>query len=185
MLVLASTSPRRAELLRAAGIAFEVETAEIDEDPLPAELPEDYVRRVARDKATSVARRKSGNLVLAADTAVVVDGTILGKPSGQGEARRMLKRLSGRSHDVLTAVALLNGAREWTAVERTRVHFLPISTDEIESYVASEEPLDKAGAYAIQGLASRFIAGLEGSYTNVVGLPIATVCRLLRQAGGL
>ena len=185
MLVLASASPRRADLLRAAGIPFAIDAAEIDEDPLPGELAEPYVLRVARDKAAAVARRKSGNLVLAADTTVVVDGTILGKPTDESEARRMLECLAGRAHDVLTGVALRDGDREFTAVECTRVHFLPISTDEIDWYIASGEPCDKAGAYAIQGLASRFIGRLEGSYTNVVGLPIATVCALLRQAGGL
>lgn len=185
VLTLASASPRRADLLRAAGIPFEVDPAEIDEDPLPGETADEYVMRVARDKAEAVACRKSGTLVLAADTTVVVDGAILGKPATDDDARTMLQRLSGRAHHVLTGIVLRNGSREFAAVERTRVHFLPINADEIEWYIASGEPRDKAGAYAIQGLASRFIAGLEGSYTNVVGLPIGRVCSLLRQAGGL
>ncbi len=185
MLILASGSPRRAALLRAAGIPFEVDAPNIDEDPLPGESPEQYVIRVARDKAAPVACRKTGKLVLGADTAVVVDGAILGKPAGPDDAREMLQRLSGRAHDVLTGVALRAGALELTAVASTEVHFLPISTDEIDWYIASGEPLDKAGAYAIQGLASRFVERIHGSYTNVVGLPVATVCGLLRQAGGL
>jgi septum formation protein len=185
VLILASASPRRADLLRAAGISFEIAAAEIDEDPLPGEPADRYVLRVARDKAAEVACRNSGTLVLAADTTVVVEDAILGKPVDDADARRMLERLSGREHDVLTGVVLRNGSREFTAVERTRVRFLPISTDEIDRYIASGEPRDKAGAYAIQGLASRFIAELDGSYTNVVGLPVGRVCSLLREAGGL
>ena len=184
MLVLASASPRRASLLRAAGIPFEVDAPNIDEDPLPGESPEQYVVRVARDKALAVACRKSGKLVLGADTTVVVGGAILGKPADATEARNMLQRLSGRAHDVLTGVALRDGGREWTAVVSTEVRFLPITPAEIDSYIASGEPLDKAGAYAIQGLASRFIERIDGSYTNVVGLPVGVVCALLRQAGG-
>jgi septum formation protein len=185
MLILASASPRRADLLRAAGIEFELEAAEIDEDPLPGESPDQYVLRVARDKAEAVACRKSGNLVLAADTTVVVGGSILGKPADDGEARAMLQRLSGREHLVMTGVVLRNGRREFAAVERTRVRFLPLDAEEIDRYIASGEPHDKAGAYAIQGGASRFIDQLDGSYTNVVGLPIGRVCSLLREAGGL
>lgn len=185
MLILASASPRRADLLRAAGIEFVVEPAEINEDPLPEEPPDQYVLRVARAKVDAVACRKSGGLVLAADTTVVLDGAILGKPADPGEARMMLQALAGRDHDVLTGVALRNGHREFSAVERTRVRFLPISAKEIERYIESGEPYDKAGGYAIQGLASRFIAELDGSYTNVVGLPVGRVCSLLREAGGL
>ena len=184
-LILASASPRRAELLRAAGIDFIVEPAEINEDALAGEPADQYVLRVAREKAEAVARRKTGNLVLAADTTVVVDEAILGKPADAGEARIMLQRLAGRHHDVLTGVVLRNGGREFAAVERTRVRFLPISAEEIERYIASGEPYDKAGAYAIQGLAARFIDELDGSYTNVVGLPIGRVCSLLRAAGVL
>jgi septum formation protein len=182
-LVLASASPRRAELLRAAGFHIEVVPAEVDEALLPGEAPEAYVARVARDKAAAVACRKIGNPVLAADTAVVLDGEILGKPSDDAHARSMLERLSGRTHDVLTGVRLSVDGRGFEAVERTRVRFLPITADEIAWYIASGEPRDKAGGYAIQGLASRFVDWVEGSYTNVVGLPVATVHRLLRQAG--
>jgi septum formation protein len=182
VLVLASASPRRADLLRAAGIPFTVEIADVDESPRPGEPAETYVVRIAREKAAVVSCRKSGNPILGADTTVVIDGLILGKPSDGEEARAMLERLSGRVHEVLTGVALRTGADEWTAVECTRVRFLPMDTDEITWYVASGEPDGKAGAYAIQGLASRFIECIEGSYTNVVGLPVATVCGLLRRA---
>lgn len=185
VLILASASPRRAELLRAAGIEFEIDPAEVDEDPRPGEPAEQYVLRVARDKADAIACRKTGRLILAADTTVVVDDTILGKPADDAEARMMLQRLSGREHDVLTGIVLRNGCREWSAVEHTRVRFLPIDPMEIERYIESGEPCDKAGGYAIQGLASQFIARLDGSYTNVVGLPVGRVCSLLREAGGL
>lgn len=183
MLVLASASPRRADLLRAAGIPFRVEPAEIDEEPFPDEPADGYVLRVARDKALAAACRKSGNPILGADTAVVVDGRILGKPAGPYDSRRMLETLSGRVHDVLTGVVLLIGDGEHRAVERTRVRFLPLGSDEIEWYIASGEPEGKAGGYAIQGLASRFIDRVEGSYSNVVGLPVTTVCQMLRRTG--
>jgi septum formation protein len=148
----------------------------------PGETAEAYVLRIAREKASAVFRRESGNPVLGADTTVAIDGLILGKPADDEEARTMLERLSGRVHDVLTGIAVRAGSGEWTAVESTRVRFLPMDMDEITWYVASGEPRGKAGAYAIQGLASRFIDRIEGSYTNVVGLPVATVCRLLRRA---
>lgn len=185
MLILASASPRRSDLLRAADIRFEVETADVDETPRISESPGDYVLRVARDKAFTVERRKPGNLILAADTTVVIGGQILGKPADDEDARIMLKSLSGRVHDVLTGVVLRENGREWTAVARTEVRFLPLSDSEITWYIASGEPRDKAGAYAIQGRASRFIDRIDGSYSNVVGLPVATVCDLLRQAGRL
>lgn len=181
--ILASASPRRAELLSAAGIPFDIHPADVDERPRPGETPAAYVSRVARDKALTVGCRFSGSAVLAADTAVVLDGYLLGKPVDDEEARTMLERLSGRTHDVLTGVAVALGERLVDAVEPTSVRFLPLSPEEIEWYVASGEPRGKAGAYAIQGLASRFVDRIEGSYSNVVGLPIATVWRLLRQAG--
>jgi septum formation protein len=184
-IVLASASPRRAELLRAAGFAIEVVPAEVDEAPIPGEAPDAYVARVARDKASAVACRKPGSLILGADTAVVLDGEILGKPAGDEDARRMLERLSGRTHDVMTGVTLLLDGREFGAVQRTRVHFLPITADEIAWYIETGEPHDKAGAYAIQGLASRFVGRIEGSCSNVIGLPVATVYQLLREAGQL
>lgn len=184
-IVLASASPRRAELLRAAGFPIEVVPAEVDEAPLPGEAPDAYVSRVARDKASAVACRKSGSLILGADTAVVLDGEILGKPADAEDARRMLQRLSGQTHDVYTGVTLLLDGREFSAVQRTRVRFLPITVDEIAWYLDSGEPHDKAGAYAIQGLASRFVDRVEGSCSNVVGLPVATVYQLLKEAGQL
>jgi septum formation protein len=177
-LILASGSARRAELLRAAGIAFEIAPAEIDERPLSGETPAAYVERLAREKAQAVARRHPDAAILGADTTVVVDGIILGKPADDGDARSMLATLSGRTHDVLTGIALIKNGRLVSAVETTRVRFARLSDDDITWYVASGEPRGKAGAYAIQGLASRFVDGIEGSYSNVVGLPIALVWKL-------
>lgn len=174
-LVLASASPRRAELLRAAGIAFEVIAADVDETPLANEPAADYVQRLAAEKARAVSPRAAGRPVLAADTVVVVDGAILGKPRDQEDARRMLGLLSGRVHSVLTGVALGDDVR----VASTSVEFAPLTAEEIAWYVASGEPGDKAGAYAIQGLASRFVTRIDGSYSNVVGLPVALVYEML------
>jgi septum formation protein len=182
-LILASASPRRADLLTAAGFAFDVMPIEIDERVLAAERPTDYVVRLARAKAREVARRNPGRPVLGADTAVVVDDRILGKPADAAEAGEMLRMLSGRSHDVLTGVAVCLDRREACDVACTRVRFLHLSDAEIAWYVASGEPFDKAGAYAVQGLASRFVEGINGSYSNVVGLPVATVYRALKQIG--
>jgi septum formation protein len=177
VIVLASASPRRAELLRAAGILFDVIVANVDETVHAGESPDDYARRVAAAKARAVSAQARERPVLAADTVVVVDDHILGKPVNDDDARRMLRLLSGRAHDVLTAVVL----NDEIAVERTRVEFVTLSDDEIAWYVASGEPRDKAGAYAIQGLASRFISRIEGSYSNVVGLPVSRVYQLLRR----
>ena len=192
-LILASASPRRAELLRAAGIPFSVEPVEVDEEPWNSEAPAAYVERVATDKARALVCRKPGTLVLAADTTVVVSGLILGKPADDADAARMLGMLSGADHEVLTGVALRRGAEVVTHVERSRVRFLQLTPDEIAWYVATQEPRDKAGAYAIQGLASRFVEHIHGSYSNVVGLPIAQVvpaplrvwgrCRTARRLG--
>ena len=181
-LVLASASPRRAELLSAAGFSFVVQSVEIDETPRPNEDAEALVLRLASVKASAVARSAAEG-VLAADTVVVVDGEILGQPGDDEDAADMLRRLSGRSHDVVTGLAVLHGPSLVTAVERTRVHVTALHRDEIDWYVRSGEPRDKAGAYGIQGLASRFIERIDGSYTNVVGLPVATVRRLLRSMG--
>jgi septum formation protein len=181
MLILASASPRRAELLAAAGFTFEVAPQAVDEAVRPGETPEAYVVRVAWEKVHS-ACRKSGTVVIGADTAVVIDGEILGKPRDDRDAADMLKRLSGRTHDVLTGV-VLRGDQLVSDLARTAVRFLPLADAEIGWYVASGEPRDKAGAYAIQGLASRFVDHIEGSYSNVVGLPIALVSRLLRRLG--
>jgi len=182
-LILASASPRRAELLTAAGFAFRVVPADVDEAPRPDELPSAYALRVARDKADTVFRscRESGIIVLAADTVVTIGGEILGKPSDSSDARRMLGLLSGAVHDVHTAVVVRTSAVERAEVVTTRVRFRPLDPAEIEWYVASGEPDGKAGAYAIQGRAARFIDRIEGSWSNVVGLPIADVDRLLKE----
>jgi septum formation protein len=182
-LILASASPRRAELLRAAGYAFEIEPADVDESAAPAEPAEDYVLRVAGEKAQAVLRRCPDCTVLAADTTVVVDGIMLGKPADDEHARQMLARLSGRAHRVLTGVALAREGREVRALASTLVRFAVLTPADIDWYVASGEPRDKAGAYGVQGLASRFVEGIEGSYTNVVGLPVALVHTLLAQSG--
>ncbi len=182
-LILASASPRRSDLLTAAGFAFDVEPVEIDECALPDEPPTAYVSRLAVAKAREIARRNPGRPVIGADTTVVVDGRILGKPADRVEASNMLQMLSGRSHDVLTGVAVCLDGVEAHEVARTQVHFLHLSPAEIDWYVASGEPFDKAGGYAVQGLASRFVESIDGSYSNVVGLPVATVYRLLKRFG--
>jgi septum formation protein len=182
-LILASASPRRAELLRQAGIDCAVMPADVDETVAPGELPEGYVRRVSEAKARVIAARVPGSLVLSADTTVVVSGEILGKPSNADDARRMLRALSGRTHEVLTAVTLAgpgSASGPETRVASTAVEFAHLSDPEIDWYVATGEPMDKAGAYAIQGLASRFVTRISGSYSNVVGLPVALVYGLLR-----
>ena len=184
MLVLASRSPRRQEILARAGIPFVVRPVEIDEALLPGEDAWAYVRRVARQKAEAAAAAP-GDIVLGADTVVVVDEEILGKPAGPADAARMLGRLSGREHMVLTGICLRAASTLIEDLEATRVRFVPLSPREIGAYVASGEPLDKAGAYAIQGLASRFVDRVEGCYFNVVGLPIARVCRHLVALGAL
>jgi septum formation protein len=174
-LVLASGSPRRRELLEGLGVRFTVRPVDLDESPLPGEAPRDYVLRLALEKAAAA----SGELVLAADTTVVVDGEILGKPRDDEDARRMLRLLSGREHSVLTGIALGKAAE----VDETLVRFAPLSPAEIDWYVATGEPRDKAGAYAIQGLGSLFVEGVEGSYSNVVGLPIPLMYRLFSRLG--
>jgi len=185
-LLLASASPRRAELLRSAGFDFDVQAASVDETPHQGEAPEAYVRRIAEAKArTALASEAHDRVVLAADTTAVVDGRILGKPDDDADAARMLRLLSGRRHEVLTGVTLASVATLETCVEVTGVEFAPLSDDEIAWYVASGEPSDKAGAYAVQGLASRFVTRIEGSYSNVVGLPLSLVYRMLTERSGL
>ena len=179
-LILASASPRRAELLTAAGFTFEIAVARVDETPAPAEAADVYTLRVARDKARAVAADADG-IVLAADTEVVVDGDILGKPRDTVDASAMLRRLAGRAHDVTTAVVVSLDAQERSDIVTTRVWFTAMSEDEIAAYVATGEPMGKAGAYAIQGHAARFIERIDGSWSNVVGLPVHTVHRLLRD----
>jgi septum formation protein len=183
-LVLASRSPRRAELLQAAGLPFIVRSAEIDETPRERENPEDYVLRLAEEKACAVPCA-SEEIILAADTCVVLDGEILGKPINSSDAARMIDSLAGRRHEVLTGVCLRTGNRFERQCASTSVWFGPMRPEEIAQYVASGEPMDKAGAYGIQGLASRYIERVEGSYTNVVGLPVATVYRMLAAFGAL
>jgi septum formation protein len=219
-LILASASPRRAELLRAAGFEFDIRATAVDERVREGEAPSTYVRRLAAEKSfvASGFSRTSQNddaaqgppkggrhvrdddahgppegghhvrsddvLILAADTAVIVDGTILGKPEDDAAAARMLRALAGRQHDVLTGVSLRRNADEVGRVETTAVFFTSLSDDDVRWYVASGEGRDKAGGYAIQGLASRFIRRIEGSYSNVVGLPVAAVVELLRELGG-
>ena len=182
-LVLASGSPRRAEILRAVGWPFETEAAGVDETPRAGELPVEYVERLAREKAGAVARARLFGLVLGADTVVVIDGEVLGKPRDDEDARRMLRLLRGRWHDVLTGVALVRAedARTACAHARTRVRFSEMTDAEVDWYVSTGEPADKAGAYGVQGRASLFIDGLEGDYWNVVGLPVRLVYELARK----
>ncbi len=182
-IILASASPRRADLLRAAGLEFTVRVADIDETQLPDESPRDYVTRLARQKAQAVAR--PDETVLGADTTVVFKtqggNEIAGKPVDAEDARRMLRLLSGQWHEVLTAVALTNNDSVVSEVAVTRVRFAAMTEAEIDWYVETGEPFDKAGAYGIQGFASRFVEAIEGNYANVVGLPVQAVYRLLRS----
>jgi len=181
--VLASRSPRRSELLRAAGFEFDVVAADVPEMRAPDERPADYVRRLACEKAEAIAMHYPGRLVLGADTEVVLDEDVLGKPADAGDAARLLRRLCGGAHEVLTAVAIVWQGQVWTTVETTTVWIDDLTDEEIAEYVATGEPMDKAGAYGIQGYASRFIPRIDGSYSNVVGLPVAAVLQLLRRAG--
>jgi septum formation protein len=186
MLVLASASPRRRELLTQAGFTFEVHPAHIPEDPLPGENPIAYVTRLAREKAENVFAQLSTGpetaaslVVLGADTTVTLDDHILGKPEDAADAARMLRLLSGRTHRVITGVAIVTAGRTEVAAE---VRFLNLADEEIAAYIATGEPMDKAGAYGIQGLAARWIPRIEGCYFNVVGLPLALVSTLLDTA---
>jgi septum formation protein len=178
-IVLASASPRRAELLRAAGLNFTIRIADVDETLRPDETPAAYVARLAQTKALAVAQ--PDEIVLGADTTVVIGNEIAGKPVNIDDAKRMLRRLSGQWHEVLTGVSLVRNNEFTTTVVVTRVKFAMMSEAEIDWYATSGEPDDKAGAYAIQGLASRFIERIEGSYSNVVGLPLETVYRMLKD----
>jgi nucleoside triphosphate pyrophosphatase len=184
-LILASRSPRRAEILSSVGWPFEVIVAGVDETPHEGEAPTHYVRRLSLSKATAVAARLEEGLVLGADTTVVIDNHILGQPLDEDDARRMLKLLAGRWHEVLTAVALIRAGLKSdpaVAVETTRVRFAAVSDAEIDWYVSSGEPLDKAGAYGIQEKAALFVDEIQGDYFNVMGLPIRLVYELARQA---
>ena len=200
MLVLASASPRRQELLRNAGIPFTVQPADVDETPIAGERARDYAERLAREKAVKVWQSHLQDVVLGADTVVVVDGAILGKPADAADAARMLRMLAGRQHEVITGVCIVKSVPSrasrvassehecieqnplvQTLSETTVVTMSEIPDQEIVDYIATEEPMDKAGAYAIQGRASRWIPRIVGDYTNVVGLPVALVYRLLRS----
>jgi|ERR1039457_835476 septum formation protein len=190
MLILASASPRRRELLTQAGFTFEVQPAHIPEDPMANEDPIAYVVRLAREKAQAVfghvsggAEAADGLAVLGADTTVTLDKRILGKPEDAEDAARMLRLLSGRTHRVITGVAVVTASSVEVAAEITGVTFLDMSEEEIADYIASGEPMDKAGAYAIQGRAARWIPRIQGDYFNVVGLPISLVSTLLEGAG--
>ena len=181
-LILASRSPRRAQLLTAAGVAFEVLAADVDETPLPNEAPAAYVERLAIEKARAVLALRPAARVLGADTTVTVDSEILGKPLDDEDAERMLRKLSGRVHLVHTGVAVVSARGVQSGVDTTRVWFDPMTDEDISWYVATGEPVDRAGAYAIQGFGSRFIPRIEGSYSNVVGLPVAMVSSILKKA---
>jgi len=195
-IILASRSPRRAELLSAAGFEFDVHAVDIDETPRPGEAAAAYVERLAIEKAQAAfqdlidkpsafapgaSADKKGLVVLGADTTVVLDGRILGKPEDRADAIAMLTALSGRAHDVLTGVAIVSALGVRSGVEHTRVWFAAVTDEDIRRYVDSGQPMDKAGAYGIQGLASRFIPRIEGSYPNVVGLPVTLVSSILRE----
>ena len=186
-LILASASPRRRELLTQLGLDFEVMPSDVPEQPLKSETASEFAARIAREKAMHVAAQRFQQWVLAADTVVVVDGEILGKPRDRDDARRMLRLLSGRTHRVLTAVTLLapGGASADEVVIETSVRFRPVRAQEIEAYLDTDEPFDKAGAYAVQGRAAGFVEAVEGSYTNVVGLPLDEVGELCRRHGVL
>jgi septum formation protein len=182
MIILASQSPRRAELLRQVGIAFEICVADVDEGVRSGEAPPDYVRRVALAKAEAVHAHVPSLPVLAADTAVVIDGRILGKPDDRADALAMLAQLSGRTHEVLSGVALLADKPAYR-LSISRVSFRPISPGEAAAYWTTGEPADKAGAYAVQGLAAAFIERIEGSYSGIMGLPLFETLEMLRGAG--
>lgn len=188
-LILASSSPRRAEILRQAGIAFEVVTASVDESRGPGELPTAYVRRLSEAKVRAGvkggASAPAPAWAVGADTVVLIDGQVLGKPASAAEAHRMLESLSGRTHEVLTGIAVLRLPEGAVQVEQesTKVTIAPLSKEEIDDYVATGEPFGKAGAYAIQGRAGRFVTRVEGCYFNIVGLPLGRLYGMLRELG--
>jgi septum formation protein len=182
MLILASTSPRRRELLKNAGIDFTVKTADVPEVAKPGEAPEALARRLAKEKALAIWQNSPHAFILAADTIVVDKAEVLGKPKDAADATRMLRQLSGKTHEVITGVCLtLPSGKHDIRHEVTRVEMVPISDAEIAAYIATGEPMDKAGAYGIQGIASRWVRRLEGDYFNVMGLPVALVYRMLRE----
>ena len=184
-IILASASPRRAELLRQIGVVFELAPSQIEERPHPDEAPADYITRIARAKVIAVARERSAGLIIGADTVVVLDGQLMGKPENETDAQKMLRQLSGNWHAVLTGVALydVQTRHEVADYEKTLVKFAQMTDAEIEWYVRTGEPMDKAGAYGIQGLGGLFVDEVAGNYYNVVGLPIPLVYRLARRLG--
>jgi septum formation protein len=187
-LILASASPRRSEILRNAGIPFEISPMHLDESRRRGEAPGDYVRRLALEKARAAADAWPGSddcLFVGADTVVVAGEEVLGKPATEGDARRMLRRLSSDVHEVHTGLASLRqpGGMERVVEEITRVTFAQISDEEIDEYIATGEPFGKAGAYAIQGIGGQYVTRIEGCYFNVMGLPLARLCSLLRDSG--
>lgn len=185
-LILASASTRRADILRDAGISFAVMSSAVDETPIPTESAHDLVQRLADAKAELVAARAVGPaIVIAADTVVLLEGTVLTKPRTSDDARNMLIKLSGRTHSVITGVTLIRlpDAERRSFVETTHVHFSPVSPEELTRYLSTEEAFDKAGAYAIQGRAGRYIPRIEGCYFNVVGLPLSRLCNALAELG--
>ena len=189
-LCLASASPRRQELLRQIGVEFDMIVSQIDEQDLPGEKPADYVLRVARDKAVEVRRRRQASQlsplpVLGADTCVALDGIILGKPRDREDGEGMLRRLSGRTHEVVSAIVLLCGEVEDSAINTSQVTFGPLTDKEISQYWDTGEPADKAGGYAIQGQAAAFIQHIAGSYSGIVGLPLYELVQVLKNSGML
>ena len=184
-IVLASASPRRSELLESAGISFSVVPADIAEEALPGESPTAHVLRLAEGKALAVAGSAEGDYFIGADTVVVCDGEIMGKPADAADARRMLTALSGKAHEVITGFAVYERKQDRLVSDAvsTRVIFKPLTVEEIDAYIATGCPFDKAGAYAIQGGAAYMVRGIEGSYTNVVGLPLCEVVEVLRRFG--
>lgn len=181
MMILASSSPRRRELLQQIGVRFRIQVQAVDETPGAGEAPDAYVARLALAKARAVAALNSGSLVLGADTTVVLDNQLLVKPADDADARCMLRAMSGRTHEVLTAVALVQNAHEVVQVVRTAVTFCALTEAQIDAYIATGEPADKAGAYGIQGFGAVLVAGIHGSYSNVVGLPLTETAALLRE----
>ena len=180
-LILASASPRRAEILTAVGWKFEKHAAEVDETELPNEKPADYVQRLAGEKAAAVAEKYKNRLVLGADTIVVIENQIVGKPKDLADARKMLRMLSGNWHEVLTGVAIVKDKEIFIGLQRTRVKFAELIEAEIEFLIEQGEPLDKAGAYAVQAQAALFIEQIKGDYWNVVGLPVSLVYELVSR----
>ena len=181
--ILASSSPRRRDLLDLIGITHEVRPADVDETILSGEIPTDYAERLAREKAEAIAGDGGTDIVIGADTAVVIDGRVLGKPVNEQQAAAMLEQLGGRTHTVVTAVAIVVDGRTSSGVEEVEVTFRPLTQEEIESYVATKEPMDKAGAYGIQGFGATIVERIEGDYFAVMGLPIVRLVRLLAERG--